>query len=159
MPINLSLRQVSESDFDQLVELRIAAMRDSLERLGRFDPARARERLRKTFVPEVTKHILSDSHCAGFYAMREIDQRFSLDHFYIHPEFQNQGIGSWALRTVLKEAETRKMPIVVGALRGSDSNRFYQRHGFKKSSEDEWDIYYLYEVKISETSSLSPTYP
>jgi len=31
----------------------------------------------------------------------------------------------------------------VGALRGSDSNRFYRRHGFVQTAESEWDIDYL----------------
>ena len=31
----------------------------------------------------------------------------------------------------------------MGALRGSDSNRFYQRHGFVQIEESEWDIEYL----------------
>jgi hypothetical protein len=35
---------VLAADFDSLVALRIAAMRESLERVGRFDPERARER-------------------------------------------------------------------------------------------------------------------
>ena len=35
---------VSEADFEDLLALRIAAMRESLERLGRFDPERARSR-------------------------------------------------------------------------------------------------------------------
>ena len=40
---------VSEADFEDLLALRIAAMRESLERLGRFDPERARSRLQATF--------------------------------------------------------------------------------------------------------------
>ena len=35
------------------------------------------------------------------------------------------------------------MPVRVGALRGSSSNGFYQRHGFMRTAEDEWDIYYI----------------
>ena len=31
----------------------------------------------------------------------------------------------------------------MGALRGSDSNRFYRRHGFEPVAESEWDIDYL----------------
>ena len=37
-----ALPAVSEADFEDLLALRIAAMRESLERLGRFDPERAR---------------------------------------------------------------------------------------------------------------------
>ena len=45
------LEPVAESDFESLAALRIEAMRESLEQLGRFDPERARERLRAGFEP------------------------------------------------------------------------------------------------------------
>ena len=38
-------------DFEALVSIRIDAMRESLERMGRFDPVRARERFREGFSP------------------------------------------------------------------------------------------------------------
>ncbi len=44
---------------------------------------------------------------------------------------------------LLAFSDARQMPVRVGALRGSASNRFYQRHGFVQTSEDEWDVYYL----------------
>src|SRR4051812_15453151 len=37
----------------------------------------------------------------------------------------------------------RTVPIHVGALKESASNRFYERHGFLKTNESEWDIYYV----------------
>ena len=44
-PTEPMLAPVATSDFDVMLAIRIGAMRESLERLGRFDPARARERL------------------------------------------------------------------------------------------------------------------
>jgi len=61
---------------------------------------------------------------------------------YIAPEYQGRGIGSHVLRRVFEEAEGLAKKIRVGALRGSDSNRFYARHGFRQVSEGEFDIYY-----------------
>jgi GNAT superfamily N-acetyltransferase len=66
-----------------------------------------------------------------------------LDHLYIHPGFQGRGIGSVVLRQVFAEADERGMPVLVGALKESASNRFYQRHGFALVSEGEWDNYYV----------------
>ncbi|HEY1049927.1 MAG TPA: hypothetical protein VGE39_09240 [Prosthecobacter sp.] len=40
----ITYSSVTIDDFEELAALRIAAMRPSLEHLGRFDPARARER-------------------------------------------------------------------------------------------------------------------
>ncbi len=35
------------------------------------------------------------------------------------------------------------LPVAVTALRGSESNRFYERHGFVYQDEAEWDINYI----------------
>ncbi len=40
---------MTDADFEPLLALRIATMRKSLERLGRFDAARARERSETEF--------------------------------------------------------------------------------------------------------------
>jgi len=42
--MNIKLIPVEASDAEDLVQLRILAMRESLERIGRFDPQRARDR-------------------------------------------------------------------------------------------------------------------
>lgn len=55
-----TLSPVSAVDFDDMVALRIEALRESLERLGRFDPVRARERLAAGFAPEYMRHIELD---------------------------------------------------------------------------------------------------
>lgn len=54
-------------------------------------------------------------------------------------------MGAAVLAAVLADADTRALPVRLGALRDSDSNRFYQRHGFVKTAESEWDIYYVRE--------------
>lgn len=138
----ITFGRVTAADFDELASLRIAAMRKSLERVGRFDPERARERLRKSFYPEHTHVIVCEGQRVGFYTFRPTDEGFHLDHLYIHPDWQSRGIGSRVMRRLLAEADARLVPIRLGALRGSESNAFYQRHGFMPTGEDEWDIYY-----------------
>ena len=140
-PITFSA--VTAEDFDELAALRIAAMCESLERVGRFDPARARERLRHSFHPEHTAFIVLDGQRIGFYTFRPVDDGFSLDHLYIHPDCQSRGAGSHVLRHLLSQSDAMQLPVRLGALRDSASNRFYQRHGFVQTAEDEWDIYYL----------------
>ena len=134
---------VTADDFDEPVTIRIAAMRESLERVGRFDPVRARERLKKSFYPEHTQLVLLDSQKIGFYTLRLQDGCYQLDHLYVHPAFQSRGIGSYVMSRLLAYTDSRGVSIRLGALRESSSNRFYQRHGFLKTTEDEWDIYYI----------------
>lgn len=134
---------VTEADFDTLLTIRIEAMRDSLERLGRFDPERARARLRATFRPDHTWFIERDGARIGFYAVRPDGDGLRLDHLYVVPAAQGLGVGGQVLGRLLQDADRRGLPVSVGALRGSDSNRFYRRHGFAQVSESEWDIEYL----------------
>jgi GNAT superfamily N-acetyltransferase len=68
---------------------------------------------------------------------------------YIVPAHQGKGVGAVALEAVLADADTQGVPVRLGALRDSDSNRFYQRHGFVKTGEDEWDIYYVREPRAA----------
>lgn len=130
-------------DAEALVALRILAMRESLERLGRFDPVRARERFLSGFSPKHTRHILVDGAHAGFVVVKPDGEGLLLDHLYIDPRFQNRGIGAAALARVFAEADARGLRLRVGALRGSDSNRFYVRHGFVLEREEQWDNYYV----------------
>ena len=133
------LEPVSYDDLEALVGIRIDAMRESLERVGRFDPDRARARLVNNFEPLVTFAILRGSERVGFYTLRETADQFFLDHLYVVPSQQGLGIGSRVLRH-LQKMSTKV--IALNALRESSSNRFYQKHGFIKVDEDEFDIYY-----------------
>ena len=134
---------VTEADFDELVALRIATMRPSLGRIGRFDLQTATERFRKTFRPADTQRIVVagvSAGCVGFWAEPVAAMR--VEHFYIAAPFQGLGLGSAVLQRLLNSAPDDVKLFRVGALRDSDANRFYQRHGFVKVSEDEWDIAY-----------------
>lgn len=118
-------------------------MRESLERIGRFDPQRARERFLASFDPSLCRFIVANSVRVGFVLIRPQVDHWLLDHFYILPNHQGKGIGTAVLRDIFKDADAHHMEIRLGALLGSDSNHFYQRHGFVQTSEAEWDIYYV----------------
>jgi GNAT superfamily N-acetyltransferase len=146
----LSLRPADEGDFEALLALRLAAMRESLERVGRFDPQRARERLSRGFLPAYTRHILRDGELVGFVVVVPREKDVLLDHLYIHPNGQGEGIGSWVMAQVLKDADAQGKPVSVTALKHSAANRFYLRHGFVLQAEGEWDLYYLRPAQAGE---------
>lgn len=143
MSTDILLLAAAADDFEQLLALRIVAMRESLERIGRFDPERARQRFRDSFVPECTRHVLSRGQRVGFVAVTRSDEGLSLDHLYVHPDEQGRGIGSAVLSLIFDEADALGQSVRVCALRGSASNRFYARHGFVLVEEGPWDLYYV----------------
>jgi len=118
-------------------------MRESLERLGRFDPQRARDRILSGFDPALTRHVLADGERVGFVIVRPQDDGLLLDHLYLLPRAQGRGVGAAVLADVLACADASRLPVRVGALRGSDANRFYVQHGFERVEEGEFDIHYL----------------
>ncbi|MBQ0931520.1 GNAT family N-acetyltransferase [Ideonella sp. 4Y16] len=142
-PEGLALLPAGEGDFEALLALRMAAMRESLERVGRFDPQRARERLSRGYLPAYTRHIRLRGELVGFVVVVPREKDCLLDHLYIHPSAQGQGIGSWVLDQVLQDADAQRKAVSVTALKHSDANRFYLRHGFVLQAEGEWDLYYL----------------
>ena len=148
----MKILPVGREDFEQLAQIRVAAMRESLERVGRFDAERARTRLLVSFAPESTHFIMVDDQPAGFYAVRQGDKGMDLEHLYILPDFQNRGIGGQVLKHILAEADRTGASVHVGALKESDSNRFYCRHGFVPDGEGEWDNYYVRPARPEEVA-------
>ncbi len=141
----LTLQPVTLEDLEALVAIRIAAMRESLERLGRFDPMRARARLADHFDPSATFAIFQGSERIGFFTIRELPENLSLDHLYVMPDHQGTGVGAGVLSYI---QSIGKKPITLNALRDSASNRFYKRHGFIQIDEDALDIYYRWEPSL-----------
>lgn len=140
-----------DDDFDVLVELRIDAMRESLEALGRFDRKRSIERFRASFSSEKTFKVYLKGELVGFYMLNEYSDHLYLDHLYISPRSQSQGIGSVTMRRIIEISEDRELPLKLGALRGSRSNEFYSRHDFRITSEDAWDIYYVRDCSSAQS--------
>jgi GNAT superfamily N-acetyltransferase len=70
-----------------------------------------------------------------------------LDHLYVEPAAQGRGVGARVLERVFADADARRQALRVGALKHSDANRFYQRHGFALVEVGEWDNYYVREPR------------
>src|SRR5690349_18809771 len=117
----LTLTPVIASDAEALAALRVEAMRESLERVGRFDPARARERFLSGFMPEHTRHIEMNGDRVGFCVVKPHGGELQLDHLYVHPRRQGEGIGAAVLALLFDEADAEGLAVRVGALRESDS--------------------------------------
>ena len=165
LSMNLLLTQATRNDLDWLVDIRIEAMKESLVQVGRFDPARARARFVESFEAEYTQIINVNEQAVGFVVVRPIPQKLHvnktdptnaavlLDHLYVHPAHQGQGIGSAVLSIIFKDADEQGKAMRVGALRESASNRFYARHGFELVEQAEWDNYYLRPPRSSSPGS------
>ena len=79
---------VTETDFAQRLALRIVVMRESLERIGRFDVERAAQRFRSTFRPDDTRLIRVGDATSGSVAWWPEGDAVRIERFYLAPAFQ-----------------------------------------------------------------------
>lgn len=142
----ITLAPASPSDFDALAALRQEAMRESLARLGLFDPARSTARLRAGFVPDRTRLIRVAGELAGFVIAGVEGDAWRIAHLYVRPAFQSKGLGSAVLAGIVAEARSRGQPVLVTALRDSRANDFYASHGFARVDAEGFDVHYRLET-------------
>ncbi|MFJ8001408.1 GNAT family N-acetyltransferase [Streptomyces sp. NPDC096310] len=148
-----ALRAATAADVEPVAELRAAVMRGDLERLGRYDEHRVRQRLRDSFSTEYTSVITVDGDdaeatagagpVAGCVTLRPASGGLLLEHFYVAFRHQGRGLGSAVLRTLLKRADARNAPVRLNVLQGSAARRLYERHGFVLEFEDPVDVFLL----------------
>jgi putative hydrolase of the HAD superfamily len=74
------------------------------------------------------------------------DEKYlDIEKFYIHPEYQNKGIGSYLLKQVLDDAEKTGLTARLAVLKINPAVSLYRRHGFESVKED--DLFYFKEYK------------
>ncbi|WP_190093815.1 GNAT family N-acetyltransferase [Streptomyces melanogenes] len=140
------IRAASTADVEAAVELRAVVMRPDLERLGRYDEHRVRQRLRERFDPDHTWVIEVADAFAGCVALRPAEDAHWLEHFYLAPHLQGTGIGSGVLRELLERCDRGGFPVRLNVLQGSAARRLYERHGFEVEGEDPVDVFMVRRV-------------
>ncbi|ELP66934.1 acetyltransferase, GNAT family [Streptomyces turgidiscabies Car8] len=151
MPImaDWEIRPATASDIEPVAELRAVVMRADLERLGRYDEHRVRQRFRDAFDPAHTWAIEVGGEFAGCVALRPAEDARGhvhwLEHFYLDPRLQGRGIGSGVLRDLLERSDGDGTPVRLNVLQGSPARRLYERHGFVTETEDAVDVFMVRE--------------
>lgn len=137
-----TLEAASDADAGSLAEIRVEAMRPSLEAAGRFDPVLARRRFLDTFDATDTKIIRWGDEIAGFVVVRRRADHLYLDHLYVASSFQRRGIGREFIDELKGEANAHGLPVRLTALKSSPANAFYRSCGFQLLSSDTLDNSY-----------------
>jgi GNAT superfamily N-acetyltransferase len=135
------MRPAELADVEAVAELRAIVMRPDLERLGRYDEHRVRQRLRDSFSPQYTSVILSSGAFAGSVTLRPAEGGQLLEHFYLDPSVQGRGLGSAVLRTLLERTDADGVLVRLNVLQGSAARRLYERHGFTVEAQDPIDVF------------------
>ena len=128
--MRLRLSPVAADDFEALLALRVAAMRASLERIGRYEPARARERFAAQFEPDQMQWIEADGVRVGLLTVRRGQETLARSTPVL--DAVCAALRHWRLgaRGLKAQAFDAGVAIELEALKQSDANRFYARHVF-----------------------------
>jgi len=134
------LRAAVDTDAQWIAELRALVLRPDLERLGRFDPVRVRQRFLSSFDSVVTQVVLVGGQEAGSIAVRPDEGSLWIEHFYLKADCQGKGIGSLVLQRQLGASQGDR-PFRLNVLQGSRAQALYERHGFAVESQDAVDVF------------------
>ncbi|MEU0568124.1 GNAT family N-acetyltransferase [Nonomuraea sp. NPDC005983] len=143
------LRPAGPEDVEVIAELRATVMRPDLQRLGRFDERKVRQRLRDSFSAEYTSVIVADGARAGCVTLRPAADGWWLEHFYLAPEHQGRGLGSAVLRALLARTDAEGVVVHLNVLQGSAAQRLYERHGFTVETQDPIDVFMVRQPAAS----------
>ena len=141
--VDIQIRRATALDLEHLVAIRIAAMREGLEKLGRFDAQRARRRLTDDFQAENTRCFVYAHRIVAFIVCSREQAEITIQHLYVLPEMQNRGIGGMALTEIIEQGKRERRDIRLITLKESRANDFYLKHGFTHIDTSEFDNVYL----------------
>ena len=147
-----TLRESSPADASWMAELRAIVMRPDLERLGRFDPARVRQRFLDGFEPRHTLVIDVEAVPVGLIAVRPHADTLWIEHFYLQSQHQGRGLGGAILRHVMAEHRDDR-PFRLNVLQGSPARRLYERNGFTLEREDSVDVWMISRAGVRDSPS------
>ncbi|MFJ2605636.1 GNAT family N-acetyltransferase [Streptomyces sp. NPDC087425] len=134
-------RPAPAADVEAVAEPRATVLRADLERLGRYDDQRVRQRLRDGFTPAHTSVVEAYGAFAGRVALRPAADGHWLEHFSLAPHLQGRGLGPAVPRTLLRGTDADGVPVRLNVLRGSAARRLCARHGSTVTSEDPVDVF------------------
>ncbi len=140
-PVNLrfDLRPATDADYDFLWRLAKETMQGYVHAIWGWDEDWQAQRFRGSFDASQWRVITVDGQNAGglLAGLRPSDGGLFLSNIYLLPGFQNRGIGSAIVQSLLAEARTSGLPLTLNVLKSNpDARRLYERLGLRVVREN-----------------------
>jgi ribosomal protein S18 acetylase RimI-like enzyme len=128
----------TQQDEEFLYGLLKATMREYVDALWGWDEAWQRAHFLEHLNPERSQIVVVDGVDIGVLTLEERQDEVILGQIYILPAYQNRGIGTRLIRSVVSDAFARQLPVALRVLKSNPAaRRLYQRLGFVDSGETE----------------------
>ena len=132
---------MTAADYDFLLALRMEAMGIYVEKIYGWNKAYHQNYFKKSFNPHDMKIIQFGGVDVGMCYVVEQDDCHYIKRIEVLPEYQNGGIGTAALRQILKRAEQQNKSIKLRVFKINPAQRLYERHGFQIIGETDTHFY------------------
>jgi len=124
-----------ESYYELIYRIKKEAYGEYIRRIYGWDENIQREFFAKDWAKQIPNVILYDNQPIGTICFFKkegsfFSGRFFIEHFYILPEYQNKGIGSYVLQHFLDVADNAGLPINLMVLTINPAISLYTRMGF-----------------------------
>jgi GNAT superfamily N-acetyltransferase len=116
-------------------------MRWIIERLFGWDPAREGKNFAQFFRLDEVRIITADEQDVGWIQEQVDDATINLGSFYVMPMMQRRGIGTQVLQMLLARARNQSKAITLAVVKINPALRFYEKHGFRITHEDQHKFY------------------
>ncbi len=152
-PANIRIRRATAADADEVTQVFLASRASAMPYLPRIhSDEETLSWIQFVVLPGSVVWVAEVGEPPTIVGMAALDGSM-LDHLYLHPDAQRQGIGSSLLATV-REASPDQLTLHVFQ-RNDAARRFYEKHGFRatefndgsRNEENEPDATYHWSAK------------
>jgi epoxide hydrolase-like predicted phosphatase len=118
-------------------QVKKATMGGYIEQIWGWDETFQQEMHNQDWQKKQPQIILYNSKPIGTIFISQDENHLEIGRFYILPEYQNQGVGSYFLKQVLGKADKAGIPAQLYVMKRNPAKMLYERYGFVTIKEDE----------------------
>jgi ribosomal protein S18 acetylase RimI-like enzyme len=155
MAINFSLVKIIPADephYEFIYRVKKEAYGEYITQVWGWDEDKQREFFAQDWQELKPSVILYNNEPIGTICVSTSDGNLNIERFYILPEYQNKGIGSYLVKRLLEKADKQNLIAKLCVLKINPAISLYRRHGYEIIDEDE--IMYHMERKPSKNYEI-----
>ena len=128
----VKLRPASDSDYDFGYDVKKAALREYVDQTWGWDEEEQKGYYRREFDLRHAHVITLDGEDVGWLVHRRTHEGQEVHQLFILPSYQNQGIGTHLLETIIASACQQELAVFLQVLKCNvRARKLYERLGFE----------------------------
>jgi ribosomal protein S18 acetylase RimI-like enzyme len=144
---SIDFRRATENDFDFLYALHVATMKEYVDKTWGWNDVFQETTFRKRYIPAELQIITCDGKDMGMLSIEEREDDVFLRAIEVHPDYQNKGVATSIIHTIIADGIQKKKPVRLYVLKANPAKRLYDRLGF--SIIEETATHYIMLTSIS----------